>query len=253
MMHLRYAKPLVERLQRFELITLVFFGVLAGGALLFAMLAGEVMEGDTHALDEAVLLALRQSGDLGQTIGPYWLSHAVQDITSLGGVTVLSLMTALATVYLLISRRFKIAIFTLGSILGGWMVSSALKVVIARPRPDIVPHLVDVRDLSFPSGHAMLSAVTYLTLGALLSRTQTTRATRLFMIGSALFLTLIIGLSRVFLGVHYPTDVLGGWCAGATWAVGCFLVARRYISAKPEPQAAPTPMHTEIDDQPANG
>ena len=127
--------------------------------------------------------------------------------------------------------------------------SKPLKVIIARPRPDIVPHLVDVRDLSFPSGHAMLSAVTYLTLGALLARMQTTRATRLFMIAAALFLTLIIGLSRIFLGVHYPTDVLGGWCAGATWAVGCALVARSLVSAKPEPQ----PAHPNMDDSLANG
>lgn len=249
MTNLRYAQSLIDRLKRFELTTLVFFGILTGGALLFAMLAGEVVEGDTHALDEAILLALRRSGDLGETIGPYWLTHAVQDITSLGGVTVLALMTLLTTAYLVISRRIRIAIFTACSILGGWLVSTALKVIFARPRPDIVPHLVDVRDLSFPSGHAMLSAVTYLTLGALLARTQTTRATRLFMIAAALFLTLIIGLSRIFLGVHYPTDVLGGWCAGATWAVGCALVARSFVSAKPEPQ----PAHATMDDSPANG
>ncbi|MCJ8507732.1 phosphatase PAP2 family protein [Rhizobium lemnae] len=249
MTNLRYAQSLIDRLKRFELTTLVFFGILTGGALLFAMLAGEVVEGDTHALDEAILLALRRSGDLGETIGPYWLTHAVQDITSLGGVTVLSLMTLLTTTYLVISRRIRIAIFTACSILGGWLASTALKVIIARPRPDIVPHLVDVRDLSFPSGHAMLSAVTYLTLGALLARTQTTRATRLFMIAAALFLTLMIGLSRIFLGVHYPTDVLGGWCAGATWAVGCALVARSFVSAKPEPQ----PLHPKMDDSPANG
>ena len=249
MTNLRYAQSLIDRLKRFELTTLDFFGILTGGALLFAMLAGEVVEGDTHALDEAILLALRRSGDLGETIGPYWLTHAVQDITSLGGVTVLSLTTLLTTAYLVISRRIRIAIFTACSILGGWLASTALKVIIARPRPDIVPHLVDVRDLSFPSGHAMLSAVTYLTLGALLARTQTTRATRLFMIAAALFLTLIIGLSRIFLGVHYPTDVLGGWCAGATWAVGCALVARSFVSAKPEPQ----PVHPKMDDSPANG
>ncbi len=158
----------------------------------------------------------------GRDDRPYWLTHAVQDITSLGGVTVLSLMTLLTTAYLVISRRIRIAIFTACSILGGWLVSTALKVIIARPRPDIVPHLVDVRDLSFPSGHAMLSAVTYLTLGALLARTQTTRATRLFMIAAALFLTLIIGLSRIFLGVHYPTDV---------WAAG--------VRAPPGPSVAP--------------
>ncbi|MFD1744593.1 phosphatase PAP2 family protein [Rhizobium helianthi] len=237
MLQSKVTRSFLERLRGLEPVTLISFAILAGGLFLFANLAGEVMEGDTHAFDETLLLLLRQAGNPGETIGPPWVSHAVKDITALGGVTVLSLMTAITTAYLLLSRRFSIAVFTLCSILGGWMVSSILKIAIARPRPDIVPHLVDVSDLSFPSGHAMLSAVTYLTLGALLSRTQKTPAARFFMIGTALFLTLIIGMSRIFLGVHYPTDVLGGWCAGAAWAVGCWLVARRYISAKPEPEA----------------
>lgn len=226
----------VEWFRGAELATLISFAMLAGGLFLFANLTGEVLEGDTHALDQAVLVALRQAGDPSQTIGPFWLAHAVKDITALGGVTVLSLMTLMATAYLLLSRRFSIAIFMVGSIFGGWVISSTLKILIARPRPDIVPHLVHVSDLSFPSGHAMLSAVTYLTLGALLSQTQNTRATRLFMIGAALFLTLIVGLSRIFLGVHYPTDVLGGWCAGASWAIGCWLFSRRYISPSVVPK-----------------
>lgn len=236
MIRRKFTHGIIEWFRGAELATLVSFAVLAGGLFLFATLTGEVLEGDTHALDQAVLVALRQAADPAQTIGPFWLSHAVKDITALGGVTVLSLMTMLATAYLLLARRFSIAIFMAGSIFGGWLVSSTLKVLIGRPRPDIVPHLVDVSDLSFPSGHAMLSAVTYLTIGALLSRTQTTQATRLFMIGSALFLTLIIGLSRIFLGVHYPTDVLGGWCAGAAWATACWLFSRRYISPRIVPE-----------------
>lgn len=229
----RIASHVIDRVKAMEMATLLFFAIFAGGLFLFAQLTGEVIEGDTHALDEAILLALRQPGDLSVPIGPYWLSHAMDDITSLGGITVLSIMTALATLYLVLARRRKIAAFMLFSVAGGWATSTVLKILIARPRPEIVPHLVNVQDLSFPSGHAMLSAVTYLTLGALLSRTQPTRTTRLFMIGTALSLTLIIGLSRIYLGVHYPTDVLGGWCAGASWAVGCWLVARRYISAEP--------------------
>jgi undecaprenyl-diphosphatase len=156
------------------------------------------------------------------------------DITALGGVTVLTLMTVMGTAFLLLSRQRAIALFMFLSIAGGWLVSSLLKLGVARPRPDIVPHLVEVSDLSFPSGHAMLSAVTYLTLGALLSRAQPYRSTRIFLIGAAIFLTFIIGFSRVYLGVHYPTDVLGGWCAGATWALACWMIARRYISAVPE-------------------
>ena len=93
-----------------------------------------------------------------------------------------------------------------------------------------MPHLVDVGDLSFPSGHAMVSAVTYLTLGALLARTQRRRATRIFVMAAGILLAVIIGLSRIYLGVHYPTDVLAGWVAGALWALGCWLVSKRFIA-----------------------
>jgi undecaprenyl-diphosphatase len=139
-------------------------------------------------------------------------------------------MTALVTIYLLLDRQRAIAIFVLASVLGGWALSAALKVGVARARPDIVPHLVEVHDLSFPSGHAMVSAVTYLTLAALISGTRTYRSTRVFTVAAGILLTLMIGASRVYLGVHYPTDVLGGWCAGATWALACWIIARRSIS-----------------------
>ncbi|SMF51129.1 undecaprenyl-diphosphatase [Xaviernesmea oryzae] len=231
--HSRVRQRIVERFMTFEPIGLTMFALLAGGLLLFFSLTGEVLEGETRAFDERILLALRSADDLSAPIGPYWLNHAMGDITALGGTTVLSLMTVLGTTYLLLARQRAIAAFMFLSILGGWLVSNALKLGVARPRPDIVPHLVEVYDLSFPSGHAMLSAVTYLTLGALLSRAQPYRSTRIFLIFAAIFLTSLIGLSRVYLGVHYPTDVLGGWCAGATWALGCWMIARRFISAKP--------------------
>jgi undecaprenyl-diphosphatase len=214
----------------FEPIGLMMFAFLAGGLFLFFNLTGEVIDGETHAFDERILLTLRDPADLATPIGPYWLTHAVDDITALGGTTVLSLMTVLATTYLLLAGQRVIAAFMFLSILGGWIVSAMLKLGVARPRPDIVPHLVEVHDLSFPSGHAMLSAVTFLTLGALLSRAQQYRSTRIFLIAAAIFLTFIVGLSRIYLGVHYPTDVLGGWCAGATWALGCWMIARRFIS-----------------------
>ncbi|RWX78559.1 phosphatase PAP2 family protein [Neorhizobium lilium] len=237
--HQRMRQRIIDRFMTFEPIGLITFGAIAGGLFLFLSLASEVSEGETHAFDDRILLSLRVPGDLGTPIGPYWLNHAVNDITALGGTTVLSLMTILATTYLLLGRRRAIAAFMFLSIVGGWIVSQLAKLGIARPRPDIVPHLVEVHDLSFPSGHAMLSAVTYLTLAALLSRAEQYRSTRIFLLGTGILLTLLIGLSRIYLGVHYPTDVLGGWCAGATWAAGCWLVSRRYISAKPSvpPQA----------------
>lgn len=235
--HQTMRRRIIDRFMTFEPIGLIAFAAVAGGLFLFLSLASEVSEGETHAFDERILLGLRVPGDLGTPIGPYWLNHAMNDITALGGTTVLSLMTVLATTYLLLGRRRAIAFFMLLSIVGGWLVSQLAKFGIARPRPDIVPHLVEVHDMSFPSGHAMLSAVTYLTLAALLSRAEQYRSTRIFLIGTGILLTLLIGMSRVYLGVHYPTDVLGGWCAGATWAALCWLVSRRYISAKPSTRA----------------
>ncbi|MFN7093142.1 MAG: phosphatase PAP2 family protein [Allorhizobium sp.] len=226
-------RRIVGRIMSFEPMSLVLFAAAAGGLFVFLNLTGEVLEGDTRQFDETLLMLLRSADDPSNAIGPNWLSFAMDDITALGGTTVLSMMVVLVTGYLFLANRRAIAIFTLLSIVGGWLLSAGLKLGVARPRPDIVPHLVEVHDLSFPSGHAMLAAVTYLTLGALLSRAEQSRITRIYTVGVAVFLTLIIGASRVFLGVHYPTDVLGGWCAGATWALICWLIARRYIAQTP--------------------
>ncbi|QWW70080.1 phosphatase PAP2 family protein [Rhizobium sp. WYJ-E13] len=217
-------------LNQYEPMTLITFACLAGGLFLLQQLTSEVLEGETQGFDQTILLWLRQPGDLGQPIGPSWLVHAMGDITSLGGVTVLAILTLLATVYLLLDRRTTIAVFLFLSVFSGWLASTGLKIIVARARPDVVPHLVDVNDFSFPSGHAMVSAVTYLTLGALLARTQGFRATRIFVMGAGIFLAVIIGLSRIYLGVHYPTDVLAGWVAGALWALLCWLVSKRFIA-----------------------
>ncbi|MBY2925582.1 phosphatase PAP2 family protein [Rhizobium leguminosarum] len=222
----------LARLNACEPLTLIMLASVAGGLFVLQRLTSEVLEGETLRFDEAILRALRRPGDLAVPIGPGWLTHAVGDITSLGGVTVLALMTVLVTVYLLFDRRWPIAIFVVSSVLTGWLASTLLKIVVARPRPDIVPHLVEVGDLSFPSGHAMVSAVTYLTLGALLARTQRYPSTRIFVMGAGVFLAVIIGLSRIYLGVHYPTDVFAGWCAGALWALACWLISKRFIPSR---------------------
>lgn len=230
----------LARLTAYEPLTLITLASIAGGLFVLQRLTSEVLEGETFRFDEAILLALRQKGDLAVPVGPAWLTHAVSDITSLGGITVLTLLTALIAVYLLLDRRWPIAIFVVSSVLSGWLASTFLKILVARPRPDIVPHLVEVSDLSFPSGHAMVSAVTYLTLGALVARTQRYRSTRIFVMGAGVFLAVIVGLSRIYLGVHYPTDVFAGWCAGALWALGCWLISKRFIPSR-APDAAPEP------------
>jgi undecaprenyl-diphosphatase len=97
-----------------------------------------------------------------------------------------------------------------------------LKFAFARPRPDIVSPAARVFTTSFPSEHAALSAITYLTIAALLARSQSSSKIGLYFIVLAAFVTILIGVSRIYLGVHYPTDVLGGWCIGAAWALGCW-------------------------------
>jgi len=206
----------------------------SGAAFVLLWLARELLEGDTFALDRSILLSLRRTGDLSVPIGLSWLSHVITDITSLGGTTVLSLITTVSVTYLLMTGRRSTALLQLASVIGGWALSNGLKIGIGRPRPDIVPHLIEVGDLSFPSGHAMVSAATYLTLGSILSGLQAGRAEKVFVLAVAVILTVAIGLSRIYLGVHYPSDVVGGWCGGIAWAMLCQLVACRSGIAKGE-------------------
>ena len=124
------------------------------------------------------------------------------------------------------ARKYATASFIFASLTGGAILSVALKAIFVRARPDLVPHLVVVDTSSFPSGHAMNSAIVFLTLGALLTRTQKDRAVRVYLIAVSILLTLLVGISRVYLGVHWPTDVIAGWIVGAAWATLCLTVAR---------------------------
>jgi len=103
-----------------------------------------------------------------------------------------------------------------------------MKQLFSRPRPTVVPHLREAFSTSFPSGHAMTSAIVYLTLGAMMMRVSEGRLTKLYCFALALLLTMLAGISRVFLGVHYPTDVIAGWSIGFVWASICWLVAQRF-------------------------
>ncbi|MBL8547702.1 MAG: phosphatase PAP2 family protein [Hyphomonadaceae bacterium] len=190
----------------------------------FVEIAEEVGEGETRWFDESILLALRTS-DSADPIGPHWVEASIMDITALGGFAVLALVTLMAAGYLLARKRWIDALMLLVATIGGTLISEGLKVGFNRPRPDLVAHIVETTSMSFPSGHAMLSAVTYLTLGALIARTQQKRSLRGYVIGGAILVTMLIGLTRIYLGVHWPTDVLGGWCLGASWALLCWVAA----------------------------
>lgn len=196
------------------------------GVWLFVGITEEVLEAETQGLDERVLLALREPGNLRDPIGPDWLEQAAGDVTSLGGTASLSLFTVIVAGFLWLNRKRGMLVLVLVSIVGGVIVSFGLKDLIGRPRPSAVPHLAVVSTASFPSGHAFMSAVVYLTLGILLSAVLTRRRLKLYVLFVALLLTFLIGISRIYLGVHYPTDVLAGWTGGLVWALSCWVVAR---------------------------
>mgnify|MGYP005841564523 CR=1 FL=1 len=192
----------------------------------FAEIADEVIEGETDAVDRRVVAMLRSADNPGDALGPAWVEEVGRDITALGGMAVLTLITLAVLGYLLFQGRRHTAVFVVVAVCGGLALSTLLKWAYDRPRPDIVPHLSHVVTSSFPSGHAMNSAVVYLTLGVLLARLVQARHIKAYFLLLALMLTGLVGISRVYMGVHYPTDVLAGWAAGMAWATLCWLVAR---------------------------
>lgn len=204
-------------------IALLLLGTIGWGVL---ELTGEVLEGDTHAIDEQLLLSLRTPGDLTEPIGPEWVDEMGRDFTALGGIGLLTLITLFVAGYLLIRGERRTFWFLLAATTGGVVLSALLKHLVNRPRPDLVPHESHVYTASFPSGHSMMAAATYLTLALLLMQIEPRRRARAYFIGVALLLTVLVGISRVYLGVHWPSDVLAGWGFGSLWALLCWTVAR---------------------------
>jgi len=208
-----------------EVTALVALVGVALGLWLFASIADEVVEGETHVFDETVLQAFRVPGQPDEPIGPRWLEIAMLDITALGGTPILAMITIAVVGFLIVDGKRALALFVALATGSGGLASYLLKLGFERPRPDLVAHLVEVHTLSFPSGHAMGSAVTFLTLGALVMRTNSNRAIKAYVMTVAVGLTLLVGISRIYLGVHWPTDVIAGWCAGGSWALLCWLIA----------------------------
>jgi undecaprenyl-diphosphatase len=210
----------------------------ACGLWAFIEIAEEVHGEETHSYDRRILLAMRAAGNPSDPLGPPWMEEMGRDITALGGFTVLTGLTFASMGLMLLLRRPRLAALTGVAISGGMLMSHLLKFFFSRPRPDLVPHGVLVTSASFPSGHAMMAAVVYLTLGVLLARTQPTLGLRLYIISVSVGLTLAVGISRVYLGVHWPTDVLAGWTVGGIWALIFGTLALR-LSGPPQNLAAP--------------
>lgn len=222
---LSYGVAFFARRGRREIGLVAGLFIVAALILGFGLLADAVVEGGTAAFDRAILLAFRTPGDSADPIGPPWLEEAARDVTALGSIPFLGLLLVAVVCYLLLVGKRGLALLMGASVLGGEAIDTILKIGFRRPRPELVAHAARVFTASFPSGHAVLSAVTFLTIGALLTRGHADRRVKVYFIALAVLLTVTVGLSRVYLGVHYPTDVLAGWCLGAAWATLCWVAA----------------------------
>lgn len=214
-------KQLVGKVETRTLVGLLF---LVGLPWLFLEVAGEVSEGETAAIDRGLLLALRAPGDPADPIGPRWVEEAMRDITALGGFTVLTLLTIVAALLLYFHERRREALIFTGTVIAAQLSCDLLKGVYDRARPDLVSHGSYVYSQSFPSGHSAMAAAVFLILATVTASVEPRRRTKALIYGVAIGGVIAVGFSRVYLGVHWPTDVLGGWVLGASWALIAWLI-----------------------------
>jgi undecaprenyl-diphosphatase len=203
-------------------LPVVLAGASVGAAgIAVVLLIGLAIGHWPFAFDRAIIVGLRDWG------GPSWLPKVAADVTALGGGVILTIVVLLATGLLAVQRLWLSAAATLAASISGGLVVSLVKTEVARPRPDLVDHLVQVSNMSFPSGHSANSAIVYLTLAGLASQVTVSAAARRYILVIAILMVGAIGCSRVYLGVHWPSDVLAGWSFGTLWALGWWLATAR--------------------------
>ena len=251
---MRKAKDYLTRTEPIVLISVLVLTLALWGLV---ELTDEVLEGDTQGFDNRIMNALRKPGADAKLIpiGPAWLKSAMLDVTALGGVAVLTLLVGGVIGFLIMIRHYHMMWLVLLASAGASLVNTLVKVIIARPRPPMELRVTEVTSPSFPSGHSTMSTAVYLTLGILLAQTVKKKRAKSYFIGVALTLALLVGFSRVFLGVHYPSDVMAGWTSGIIWAILIWFLGRflqrkgaieqegELVEAPPDPAPALDPKH----------
>lgn len=219
--HLAPAMDLARR--RGGLRFWIFASVLLTGLFAFLEVADEIIEMTTEGEQEVRLLDEKLMAMVAEWRGPA-LNQVMTDLTSLGSYSVLIVISVLALVFLsglrdtLGRRQFLIVL------IGSAFIPKLLKLIFNRDRPSLVPPLAVVSDSSFPSGHSFGAASIYLTLAFLASQHRPGISREFFYTLLAVGIILIVGFSRIYLGVHYPTDVFAGMCAGGTWSLTVALI-----------------------------
>lgn len=221
----------LQNLSASEVRILVALALAAAALWAFIAVVEEVFLESEIAVDTAIMLFLRSPSNGMDPIGPGWIEDAARDVTALGSVSVLSIVTIFTISFLIFLRKRRTALGVFIATVGGTAIGQLAKMLFERPRPDFLP-AAEFHTASFPSGHAMMAAVTYLTLAALVARILPGFLLKGHVMISAIVTTILVGISRVYLGVHWPSDVLGGWALGAAWALLCWSVAEWYAESK---------------------
>ncbi|WP_420407065.1 phosphatase PAP2 family protein [Hoeflea sp.] len=214
-------------------LPVVLFGIVTLGVYAFIEIADELAEGELRKIDEGLFLLLRSADDRSVPLGPPWLQETAVEITAIGGYPLIILTLAAVAGFFVVTKRYGAALYAMLSVGTGALLSQTLKNYYGRPRPDLVDHLDTVHTMSFPSGHALVTTVAYLTMASIIIGFLDNNRARIYVVFVAVFVAFIVGVSRVYVGVHWPSDVAAGWALGAAWASLSWLIVHLLRRKRP--------------------